>query len=85
MYTRAVEKKKGESRRIAKRNRKNLSVQYMFFLMKTGEMLKKESFIYNGKRYYPLLVNPAVRLANIKGYHKSMQSLVKKKIHSEDM
>ena len=41
MYTRAVEKKKGESRRIAKRNRKNLSVQYMIFLMKTGEMLKK--------------------------------------------
>ena len=63
------------------RNKKNLSVQYMLFSRENRSDAKKASFIYRGVKYYPLLVKPAVRLANIKADQKFMTSNVKKNIH----
>ncbi len=63
------------------KNKKALSVQYMLFTKGNRHDAKKASFIYRGVKYYPLLVKPSVRLANIKADEKFMVSNVKKKIH----
>ena len=76
-----LKRKREKAQEVAGKNKKNLSVQYMLFSKENRSDAKKASFIYRGDRYYPLLVKPAVRLANIKADQKFMTSNVKKKIH----
>lgn len=76
-----LKRKREKAQEVAGKNKKNLSVQYMLFSRENRSDAKKASFIYRGDKYYPLLVKPAVRLANIKADQKFMTSNVKKKIH----
>ena len=74
-----LKRKREKAQEVAGKNKKNLSVQYMLFSKENRSDAKKASFIYRGDKYYPLLVKPVVRLANIKADQKFMGSNVKKK------
>ena len=78
-----LKRKREKAQGVAGKNKKNLSVQYMLFSKENRSDAKKASFVYRGDKYYPLLVKPAVRLANIKADQKFMGSNDKKKIHKQ--
>ena len=80
-----LKRKLEETQKAIGQNKRRLSVQYILFSLvnRSGEK-KKASFTYEDDKYYPLLVKPAVRMANVKADRQFMESNVKRKIARRD-
>ena len=79
-----LKRKRKEAQKAIGQNKRRLSVQYILFSLENRSGAKKASFTYEGNKYYPLLVNPAVRMANVKADRQFMESNVKRKIARSD-
>ena len=60
-------------------NRKLYVVKYMLFSTENRSGAKKNSFINDGRRYYPIVVPNTVRTGNVKA-QKFIESMVKVKV-----
>lgn len=60
------------------KDRKAYSIKYMLFTM-TPQGQMTGGFTVNGKKFYPLLVRPSVRSANVKS-NEFIETIVKRKI-----
>lgn len=61
-------------------NRKLYVVKYMLFSTDNRSGAKKNSFINDGRRYYPIVVPNTVRTGNVKA-QKFIESMVKVKVN----
>lgn len=79
-----LKRKRVEAQKAIGQNKRRLSVQYILFSLENRSGAKKASFTYEGNKYYPLLVKPAVRMANVKADRQFMESNVKRKVARSD-
>ena len=86
MTPRTVEKKTGINSEGDRTKQKKVVCSIHYILLSTDNTTgaKKASFSHEGDKYYPLLLKPVVRMADVKPDGQFMESNVKRKLARKD-